>query len=120
MSFNYNPSGHYRRPEHRQPWTIISHGPKFRELQYISWNHNCIMMHSVELYTRTWAMREFVELGTFSEWGKPIRFLILRRFYKLKLCVNARPKSVFKDKKANKWLPLFTTICCPICRHSFL
>ena len=106
----YNPSGHVITGDlniiqHENLRKVISHGPKFREPQNINWNHNFkIIMDSVEEYARAWAKREKVQLDTLSEWVKAIRSLVQRRIHKLKNCVNARPKSVFKDKEAMKCL----------------
>ena len=106
----YNPSGHVITGDlniiqHENLRKVISHGPKFREPQYINWNHNFkIIMDSVEDYARAWAKREKVQLDTLSEWVKAIRSLVQRRIHKLKNCVNNRPKSVFKDKQAMRCL----------------
>jgi hypothetical protein len=39
-----------------------------------------------------------------SDWVRTIRSLVQGRIYKLKNCVNSRPKSVFKDQEAVKCL----------------
>ena len=62
------------------------------------------MMGSVEEYKRTWLTREYVEIEALSACVKSIRFLILRLLHKLKFWLNIRPRSVFKDKKANRYL----------------
>lgn len=56
-------------------------------------------MDSIDKYTRTWVQREELELDTLSEWVKSVRSLILCQIHKLRFCVKAGPKSVFKDKK---------------------
>ena len=103
----YQPSGHVITGnlniiEHEGLRKIISHGPKFREPQYINWNHNFkIIMDAVEEYARSWIKREpnVDNINTLSEWIKAIRSLVLRRIHKLKNCVHETPRSIFKDRE---------------------
>jgi hypothetical protein len=44
------------------------------------------------------------ELESVSEWVRTIRSLVQGRIHKLKNCVNSRPKSVFKNQEAVKYL----------------
>jgi hypothetical protein len=44
------------------------------------------------------------ELESLSDWVRTIRSLVQGRIHKLKNCVNSRPKSVFKDQEAVKYL----------------
>jgi hypothetical protein len=64
-------------------------------------------MDAVEDYARRWIKREVgqdPELVSLSDWVRTIRSLVQGRIHKLKNCVNSRPKTVFKDKKAVKCL----------------
>jgi hypothetical protein len=64
-------------------------------------------MDAVEDYARRWIKREVgqdSELESLSDWVRTIRSLVQGRIHKLKNCVNSRPKTVFKDKKAVKCL----------------
>jgi hypothetical protein len=87
---------------------VISHVTKFREPQLINWKHNFkIIMDAVDDYARRWIQREVdqdPELESLSDWVRIIRSLVQGRIYKLKHCVNSRPKSVFKDQEAVKCL----------------
>jgi hypothetical protein len=44
------------------------------------------------------------ELESLSDWVRTIRSLVQGRIHKLKNSVNSRPKSVFKDQEAVKFL----------------
>ena len=85
--FLYRPSGHVITGDlniiqHDTLRKVMSHGPNFREPQYINWNHNFkIIMDAVEEYARAWAKREKVELDTLSEWVKSIRSFVNRRIH---------------------------------------
>jgi hypothetical protein len=82
--------------------------PNFREPQHINWKHNFkIIMDAAEDHARMWIKREVdqdPELESLSDWVRTIRSLVQGRIYKLKKCVNSRPKSVFKDQEAVKCL----------------
>jgi hypothetical protein len=87
---------------------VISHGPKFRELQHIDWTHNFkIIMDAVEDYARSWIKRE-VDQEFMSDWVRTIRSLVQGRIHNLKNCVNSRPKSVFKCLSHRKPCKLVT------------
>ena len=64
-------------------------------------------MDAVEDYARRWIKREVdqdPELESLSDWVRTIRSLVQGRIHKLKIFVNSRPKSVFKDQEALKCL----------------
>jgi hypothetical protein len=71
-------------------------------------------MHSFRLATVKTTMLIYVhsfrqvdqdpELESLSDWVRTIRSLVQGRIHKLKIFVNSRPKSVFKDQEAVKCL----------------
>lgn len=89
-------------------WLFILESPSVfsKDIYFpILHSHNSkIMMGSVEEYKRTWFTREHVELEALSVYVKSIRFLILRLLHKLNFWLNIQPKSVFNDKKANRYV----------------
>ena len=54
-------------------------------------------MDASETYARQWAKKEDVELETLSEWIKSIGDVVKRRIRGLKLSVNTRSESIFRD-----------------------
>jgi hypothetical protein len=65
-------------------------------------------MDAVEDYARRWIKREVdQDPESLSDWVRTIRFLVQGRIRKLKNSVNSRPKSVFKDQEAVKFLSSF-------------
>ena len=116
--FQYNPSGHVITGDlniiqHESLRKVISHGPKFREPQHISWKHNFKkIMDAVEDYVRRWIKREVdqdPELESLSDWVRTIRSLVQVRIHSSKNVLIVDLRLYLKTKKLLSVFPLFMT-----------